>query len=72
MIKEGREGFGKGAGSCTGLKRWRDFPGCPVVECTLPMQGTQVQSLDGELRSHMLCHVVKKRKKVFLKRDGRF
>ena len=26
----------------------------------LPMQGTLVQSLLGELRSHMLCHVAKK------------
>ena len=29
-----------------------DFPGGPVGDC-LPMQGTQVQSLVGELKFHM-------------------
>ena len=31
----------------------RDFPGGPVGRICLPMQGTQVQSLVGELRSHL-------------------
>ena len=31
----------------------RDFPGGPVVKNPLPMQGTRVRSLVGELRSHM-------------------
>ena len=31
-----------------------DFPGGPVVRICLPVQGTQVQSLVGDLRSHML------------------
>ena len=32
-----------------------DFPGGPVVDCMLPMQGAWVRSLVGELRSHMPC-----------------
>ena len=38
-----------------------DFPGSPVVKVlsTLPMQGTQVQSLVGELRSYLLRGVDK-------------
>ena len=35
-------------------KQRRDFPGGPMVKILLPMQGMQVQSLAGELRSHML------------------
>ena len=31
----------------------RDFPGLPVIKNLLPMQGTWVQSLVRELRSHM-------------------
>ena len=31
----------------------RDFPGSPVGNTLLQMKGMQVQSLDGELRSHM-------------------
>ena len=38
----------------------RDFPGTPVVGTLLPLQGVWVQSLVGELRSHMLCGVAKK------------
>ena len=33
------------------FKYCRDFPGGPVVKL-LPLQGTQVPSLVGELRSH--------------------
>ena len=33
-----------------------DFPGGPVVKTAFPLQGVQVQSLVGELRSHMPCH----------------
>ena len=32
----------------------RDFPGGPVVESLLPLQGTWVQSLVREIRSCML------------------
>ena len=32
-----------------------DFPGSPLVKTVLPIKGTWVQSLVGELRSHMLC-----------------
>ena len=39
----------------------RDFPGGPVVRLSeLPMQGAHVQSLVGELRSHMPNGVAKK------------
>ena len=31
----------------------RDFPGGPEGRICLPVQGTQVQSLVGELRSHL-------------------
>ena len=31
----------------------------------LPLQGARVQSLVGELRSHMLCGVAKKKKKWY-------
>ena len=33
----------------------RDFPGDPVVKTMFPLQGTQVQSLAGELRSRIPC-----------------
>ena len=33
-----------------------DFPGGPVVKTALSRQGTWVQSLVRELRSHMLCY----------------
>ena len=39
-----------------------DFPDDPVVKI-LPVQGAWVQSLVGELRSHMLHGVAKKKKK---------
>ena len=39
----------------------RGFPGDPVDNTLLPMQGAQVQSLVGELRSHMSLKVAKKR-----------
>ena len=39
----------------------RDFPGGPVVRLSeLPMQGAHVQSLVGDLRSHMQNGVAKK------------
>ena len=31
----------------------QDFPDGPVVKTDLPLQGVQIQALDGELRSHM-------------------
>ena len=40
----------------------RDFPGGPVVMILLPMQRVQVRYLFGELRSHMLRGLAKKRK----------
>ena len=43
-----------------------DFPGDPV-DSNLPKQGAWVQSLVGELRSHMPCGVTKKLE--FLKRE---
>ena len=39
----------------------RGFPGSPVVETAHPL-GAQVQSLVGELSSHLLCDVVKQTK----------
>ena len=40
----------------------RDFPSGSVVKTPkLPMQGPQVQSLVGEVRSHMPCGVAKKK-----------
>ena len=52
-----------------------DFPGSPVVKVlsTLPMQGTQVQSLVGELGSYLLRGMDKKSFKTLkkkLKRGG--
>ena len=49
-----------------------DFPGGPVVETVLPMQGAEVQSLVRELTSHMPWYAAKKvfkkkkKKKEFL------
>ena len=40
----------------------RDFPGSPVIKTALPLQGTRVQSLVGELRSHMPHGMAKKTK----------
>jgi len=40
------------AGGDNSLKTRWDFPESPVADSVLPMQGTQVQSLAGELRSH--------------------
>ena len=37
-----------------------DFPGGPVVETVLPMQGAEVQSLVRELTSHMPWYAAKK------------
>ena len=37
-----------------------DFPSGPVVKTVLPLQGAQVRSLVGELRSHMLRGAAKK------------
>ena len=42
--------------------RKSDFLGGPAVKSALPMQGVQVQSLVGELRSH-IAHAVAKKKK---------
>ena len=42
--------------------RKSDFFGGPVVKTVLLMQGVQVQSLVGELRSH-IAHAVAKKKK---------
>ena len=39
-----------------------DFPGVPVVKTLLPLQRAQVQSLVGELKSHMPHSVVKQNK----------
>ena len=36
------------------IKTFWDFPGGPVVNTALLLQGVQVQSLIGEQRSHML------------------
>ena len=44
-----------------------DFSGGPVVKTALLLQGAQVPSLVGELRSRMLCGMAKKKKKVCLK-----
>ena len=35
---------------CASEKQMMDFPGGPVGKTVLPLQGTQVQSLVGELR----------------------
>ena len=43
--------------------RKSDFFGGPVVKTVLLMQGVQVQSLVGELRSHIAHAVAKKKKK---------
>ena len=37
-----------------------DFPGGPVVDSMLPVQGVWFPSLVGELRSHVPCSVAKK------------
>ena len=47
----------KGAGSKLVPK---DLPGSPVVKTVLPLQGAPVQSLGGELRSHMLYRTAKR------------
>ena len=39
-----------------------DFPGGPVVNPALPMQGGQVRTMVGEIRSHMLCGSAKKKR----------
>ena len=39
----------------------KDFSGGPVVKTMLPLQGEQVQSLAGKLRSHMLRGAAKKK-----------
>ena len=47
-----------------GIFQWKsgswDFPDSPLVKTVLPIKGTWVQSLVGELRSHMLCGTSKK------------
>ena len=46
------------------MKDLGDFPGSPVVDSELPIQGARVQSLVRELRSHMLqCGQGKKKKR---------
>ena len=43
---------------------WWEFPGSPVIKTfDFPMQGAQVQSLVGELRSCLPCGMAKKKKK---------
>ena len=44
-------------------KQSRDFPGGPVVETALPVQGAEVQSLVRELTFHMPWYAAKKVKK---------
>ena len=41
----------------------QDFPGSPVFETLLPMQRVLVQSLVGELRSHILWGTAKKKER---------
>lgn len=46
------------------MVKMKDFPGSPSgQDPTFPTQGTQVQSLLGELRSHMLHTVTKKQRR---------
>ena len=52
------------------IKTEGDFPGGPVVESSLPMQWAWVRSLVGELRSHMLWGMAKKKKKKKRDREG--
>ena len=40
-----------------------DLPGGPVVKTALPVQGVWVQSLAGELKSHIPHSAAKKKKK---------
>ena len=42
--------------------RPRDFPGGPMVDSVLPLQGAWVQSLVRELRSHIPCDTAKNNK----------
>ena len=44
-----------------------DFPGSPVVDSVLPLQGAWVQSLAGELKAHMPHGMAKKKKKEYRK-----
>ena len=48
-----------------------DFPSNPVVKTVLPLQGTWVQSLVGELRSYMLYSTAKRFKKRLKKKKKR-
>ena len=41
-----------------------NLPGRPVVKILLPLQGTQVRALVGELRSHMLHGAVTQNKTI--------
>ena len=43
-----------------------DFPGGPVVDSTLPMQGAWISSLARDLRSHILHGEAKEERRVFL------
>ena len=67
--------FAKG-GTCNLENIFGDFPGSPVVKTTLPTQGPWVQSLVGELRSHMPHSMAKKKFfyliliKKFLKKEN--
>ena len=47
-------------------KSYGEFPGSPVVRTLLPLKGAQIQSLVGELRSHMLGGVDKKKQTLFI------
>ena len=44
------------------FKKRGDLPGSPMVKILFPVQGMQVQSLVGELRSHMSYGVAKRLK----------
>ena len=45
----------------------RDFTGSLNQDSALPMQGTPVPSLVGELRPHMLCGMARKKENVNMK-----
>ena len=48
-----------GLGGCW-VRGGMEFPGSPVVNTVIPLQGVRVQSLVRELRSHMLHNQINK------------
>ena len=54
--------FGEGCSSFC-----EELPCGPVVKILPSVQGVQVRSLTGELRSHLLRSAAKKKKKFYLK-----